>query len=108
MGQLMAGFISMRCTLCGLVLHVAFFFHVEDGIRDLTVTGVQTCALPISSWEPPFAGMPLALIDSKLVQPRTYGVSDDDFMAWVQQTQTFDVVGGTPGQTAQTIPAEWN
>src|SRR5256886_13314102 len=26
-----------------------FFFQAEDGIRDLTVTGVQTCALPISS-----------------------------------------------------------
>src|SRR2546430_3333856 len=29
-----------------------FFFQAEDGIRDLTVTGVQTCALPIF-----FAGM---------------------------------------------------
>src|SRR5256886_5371875 len=28
---------------------VVFFFQAEDGIRDLTVTGVQTCALPISS-----------------------------------------------------------
>src|SRR2546430_7379764 len=28
---------------CGLFL----FFQAEDGIRDLTVTGVQTCALPI-------------------------------------------------------------
>src|SRR2546430_12689921 len=26
-----------------------FFFQAEDGIRDLTVTGVQTCALPIYS-----------------------------------------------------------
>src|SRR5207245_7917352 len=26
-----------------------FFFQAEDGIRDATVTGVQTCALPISS-----------------------------------------------------------
>src|SRR5438270_148154 len=26
---------------------VAFFFEAEDGIRGLTVTGVQTCALPI-------------------------------------------------------------
>src|SRR2546427_9642972 len=26
---------------------VVFFFQAEDGIRDLTVTGVQTCALPI-------------------------------------------------------------
>src|SRR5256886_7027788 len=28
-----------------------FFFQAEDGIRDLTVTGVQTCALPISNAE---------------------------------------------------------
>src|SRR2546430_4642571 len=27
---------------------LVFFFQAEDGIRDLTVTGVQTCALPIS------------------------------------------------------------
>src|SRR2546430_5362696 len=27
-----------------------FFFQAEDGIRDLTVTGVQTCALPISDF----------------------------------------------------------
>src|SRR2546430_829282 len=31
-----------------VVLSVSFFFfQAEDGIRDLTVTGVQTCALPI-------------------------------------------------------------
>src|SRR2546430_14737290 len=28
-----------------------FFFQAEDGIRDLTVTGVQTCALPLASAE---------------------------------------------------------
>src|SRR2546430_7717742 len=28
-----------------------YFFQAEDGIRDLTVTGVQTCALPISVGE---------------------------------------------------------
>src|SRR2546429_5564639 len=27
-----------------------FFFQAEDGIRDVAVTGVQTCALPISFW----------------------------------------------------------
>src|SRR3712207_7982760 len=33
-----------------LVTHVSFFFfQAEDGIRDIGVTGVQTCALPISS-----------------------------------------------------------
>src|SRR2546430_10547136 len=36
-----------------LVLSFFFFFQAEDGIRDLTVTGVQTCALPIS-----FVAMP--------------------------------------------------
>src|SRR5687768_17925397 len=36
-----------------------FFFQAEDGIRDVAVTGVQTCALPISrrgsrrQWLPP-------------------------------------------------------
>src|SRR2546430_157608 len=33
----------MACVCCFF-----FFFQAEDGIRDLTVTGVQTCALPIS------------------------------------------------------------
>src|SRR5256886_6829561 len=28
---------------------ICFFFQAEDGIRDLTVTRVQTCALPIST-----------------------------------------------------------
>src|SRR5437867_6594075 len=30
------------------LVYVFFFFQAEDGIRDRTVTGVQTCALPIS------------------------------------------------------------
>ena len=30
---------------------VYFFFQAEDGIRDWSVTGVQTCALPISGKE---------------------------------------------------------
>src|SRR5256885_9227919 len=33
----------------------SFFFQAEDGIRDYKVTGVQTCALPISS----LAALPL-------------------------------------------------
>src|SRR5258706_1141393 len=28
----------------------SFFFQAEDGIRDWSVTGVQTCALPIYQW----------------------------------------------------------
>src|SRR2546427_8215703 len=35
------------CLLSRCLLFFFFFFQAEDGIRDLTVTGVQTCALPI-------------------------------------------------------------
>src|SRR5256884_5453457 len=34
-----------------------FFFQAEDGIRDVAVTGVQTCALPISAFNPNNANM---------------------------------------------------
>src|SRR5256886_3333441 len=35
--------------LSRLLSMLIFLFQAEDGIRDLTVTGVQTCALPIFS-----------------------------------------------------------
>ena len=38
--------LSCYCFSCFFV--VFFFFQAEDGIRDADVTGVQTCALPIS------------------------------------------------------------
>src|SRR5688572_30872217 len=42
-------FVSFCIVLCLLFfVFFFFFFQAEDGIRDLTVTGVQTCALPIS------------------------------------------------------------
>lgn len=53
----------------------------------------------------PYAGQTLALIDSKQVEARTYGMSDADFIAWAQKAQTFNVPGG--GQR-KIIPAEWN
>src|SRR3989442_14291635 len=33
-----------------MITYVVFFFQAEDGIRDADVTGVQTCALPISAF----------------------------------------------------------
>src|SRR5205807_5303761 len=45
------------------VLYVYFFFfQAEDGIRDYKVTGVQTCALPISNPEMQVAGMRSAAV----------------------------------------------
>src|SRR5437762_12768722 len=49
-----------------------FFFQAEDGIRDTSVTGVQTCALPI---------FPLSLLAGYLLRafplPRTERLSGD-------------------------------
>src|SRR5258706_7321080 len=63
---------------------VLFFFQAEDGIRDWSVTGVQTCALPIlfgpirctariaqaeasvcerAAWASPFEGSPASVRD---------------------------------------------
>src|SRR2546430_11498345 len=39
-----------------------FFFQAEDGIRDLTVTGVQTCALPIYHSQCQLMIIPLRLL----------------------------------------------
>src|SRR5690349_24097278 len=41
----------MLCVSC--CFFIFFFFQAEDGIRDLYVTGVQTCALPIYDDEEP-------------------------------------------------------
>src|SRR5262249_58515917 len=40
-----------RCAMYSWML-ISFFFQAEDGIRDWSVTGVQTCALPISTTTP--------------------------------------------------------
>src|SRR5262249_60681462 len=49
----------------GVIVHCVFFFQAEDGIRDWSVTGVQTCALPIS---PLSRGSPRTACAAKLVQ----------------------------------------
>src|SRR5262249_56479252 len=41
----------------GLVFVCIFFFQAEDGIRDWSVTGVQTCALPISKTARPISAV---------------------------------------------------
>src|SRR5438874_12482192 len=50
----------MRHSMCYLVFCLFFFFQAEDGIRDLNVTGVQTCALPIFDRKPKFVFAPSA------------------------------------------------
>src|SRR2546427_13263050 len=72
-----------------------FFFQAEDGIRDLTVTGVQTCALPILApltigelWAWP-SMLKLALLESlrrladETLQGRDARLAADDYLAQI-------------------------
>src|SRR5437762_6645919 len=62
-----------------------FFFQAEDGIRDTSVTGVQTCALPIS--DPQRIAQSIAADLAKIgviarlrsVEPSALGVSGATF-----------------------------
>src|SRR2546429_7312006 len=45
-----ASYIVTFCVVSSMTFFF-FFFQAEDGIRDVAVTGVQTCALPISRTE---------------------------------------------------------
>src|SRR5256885_12990587 len=51
-----------------------FFFQAEDGIRDYKVTGVQTCALPISEAEALAEVAPVAAISQ--TAPQKHGADD--------------------------------
>src|SRR5256885_8615827 len=64
---------AVQVTFQLYVREFFFFFQAEDGIRDLTLTGVQTCALPI------YLGInAIATIGS--IEPRTalLGSFDED------------------------------
>src|SRR5438309_3987217 len=50
-----------------------FFFQAEDGIRDGTVTGVQTCALPISCPRPRHVAPPARTTRTARRLNRAYG-----------------------------------
>src|SRR2546426_9589754 len=63
-----------------------FFFQAEDGIRDYKVTGVQTCALPIST----FGGA--------APQPALYGATLLRAIDWALNPVTRVEVSGPRGQ----------
>src|SRR5207237_4060400 len=49
--------LTTLCLYAPVFLYL-FFFQAEDGIRDSSVTGVQTCALPISVGLPALPALP--------------------------------------------------
>src|SRR5207245_8057910 len=60
-----------------LIITLFFFFQAEDGIRDATVTGVQTCALPIYERERGFRENRLRDAERHRDHDRGEGVRED-------------------------------
>src|SRR5438874_10471775 len=61
--------IKSMFELCMVLSVFFFFFQAEDGIRDLYVTGVQTCALPILAERSSFLEVAYLLIHGELPDP---------------------------------------
>src|SRR5690554_8171497 len=66
-----------------------FFFQAEDGIRDADVTGVQTCALPISA----VTYFPLIILPGPTSCPLwgTFSCSDFGCLPWLSGFSGFIV-----------------
>src|SRR5690606_39688166 len=85
-------FHSYVCTFSFYVLmsfffSFFFFFQAEDGIRDFHVTGVQTCALPISSRG---VGSPA----------REWTCWLQSCASWAMPSNCITQVGNSPGRTS--------
>src|SRR2546430_16386672 len=87
---------------------VFFFFQAEDGIRDLTVTGVQTCALPIFLKKVPGIGAILigeGDLSQELGYPRQY--EHPEVLKWmarvVETCKRHNVVVGHPHVDANNV-----
>ena len=88
-------------------IHFKGTIQLNPGTANNDDYAQQPSALLPASYGP-YAGQVLGLIDSKTVRARTYGMSDADFIAWVQKASTFDVAGSPGKETPPLIPAEWN
>src|SRR6476661_9459474 len=82
-------------------MSVFFFFQAEDGIRDSSVTGVQTCALPISvalsvrksaglRVRQPLASLTVATLDADRLRPFVSLLSDEVNVRAVELTELAD------------------
>src|SRR2546425_12029207 len=82
-----------------------FFFQAEDGIRDKLVTGVQTCALPISTHVFSFRGKPLRQVNTKAWREALKKVGIENFR-WHDLRHTWaswHVQAGTPLHVPQEL-----
>src|SRR5438105_1035722 len=87
---------KMRLKKRLLAFSRRFFFQAEDGIRDPLVTGVQTCALPISAT--------VLTLDHQ--GPAIYNIVDDEpatTAVWL--TELAKILGARPPQRYPRLPA---
>src|SRR3712207_5622482 len=102
--------------MVGMFLIYGFFFQAEDGIRDIGVTGVQTCALPIwylamfgfkkkrkkaEEEQPPrILTRILPLVDVEEYEDYFFDfmMANDDFHLPEEEIQEFFVAGGLLGE----------
>src|SRR5207237_2136110 len=68
-------YVQLSLMLCFCAFDFCFFFQAEDGIRDSSVTGVQTCALPICTRYLVRQGTIVDLISL------AYGIDNDKILA---------------------------
>src|SRR5438270_503768 len=88
--------VMLLCCFC-----VFFFFQAEDGIRDLTVTGVQTCALPICRGGEALAASRRAIaLDPRMVEAHT------NLAAVLMDRDEFDEAEQTLLTTTRLAPAQ--
>src|SRR6266540_6006330 len=88
-----------------------FVFQAEDGIRDRDVTGVQTCALPISPVldQEPVVDAARRRRQGLIVLAREFGAEGPrrrQSASWMTRQTTWPVVTGWPGATdsSETVP----
>src|SRR5206468_9379301 len=77
-----------------------FFFQAEDGIRDLIVTGVQTCALPISAEDVTTKFVGYDTLESRTNVRTTHDVNQE-FFAIVDCSPLYAEMGGQVGDTGR-------
>src|SRR2546429_5871131 len=79
-----------------------FFFQAEDGIRDVAVTGVQTCALPISFWHwttMPVGRWVMRTAESAVLTPWPPGPEDRKTSTRISSSRTLTSTSSTSGTT---------
>src|SRR5207248_3428236 len=85
-----------RYLICLSTSCFFFFFQAEDGIRDRTVTGVQTCALPI-----------LATFQHEEGQRRFCDTSVEAYLSRVEMLRAKGVPIGVAPHSVRAVPEEW-